>query len=293
MQKPNILVTGSKGQLGNELNKIKELYNDYSYIFTDVDELDITNLEELKDFFSKNRLDFVINCAAYTAVDKAETDIENAYKVNSLAVKNLMECCKLKNIPIIHGSTDYVFDGTNFKPIKEDQTTNPQTVYGASKLEGEKIISQYDKAIIIRTSWLYSVYGNNFVKTIIKLSTANKFVNVVFDQVGTPTNAADLADAILKIVSQTLKSGVVKNGIYNYSNEGVCSWYDFAKAILENTHINSSILPVKTEEFPRPAKRPYYSVLDKSKIKSAFDLEIPYWKDSLEIMLKNLVQMPK
>ncbi|MBN2664437.1 MAG: dTDP-4-dehydrorhamnose reductase [Bacteroidales bacterium] len=284
----NILVTGANGQLGSEIKNIKNKFNNYSFIFTDIEELDITNLDATYNFVENNNISLIINCAAYTAVDKAEKDAETAYKINVIGAENLKIAAQSINIPFIHISTDYVFDGKNFKPYTEDDITNPNSIYGKTKLEGEEKVSDYDKTITIRTSWLYSVFGNNFVKTIIKIANQNPTIKVVFDQIGTPTNAADLALAVLKIASDSLDTNAVKSGIYHFSNEGVCSWYDFAKTIVDFKKINCKIYPVGSEEFPRPAPRPFYSVLNKSKIKTTFDLSIPNWVDSLKTALNNM-----
>lgn len=281
---PTILVTGSNGQLGSEIKNISTNYK-FKFLFTDVDDLDISNYSEIQQFIENKKIDFIVNCAAYTAVDKAETEKELAYLVNSNAVENLAKISKSHNIKLIHVSTDYVFDGKSCLPYKEDDITNPIGYYGFSKLEGEKKIQQHDcESIIIRTSWLYSSFGNNFLKTIIKHSTVKNELNVVFDQVGTPTYAADLAKAILEII----KSDIFIKGIYHYSNEGVCSWYDFAYEIVKLTNSKCLINPIESKDFPTPTKRPNYSVLNKSKIKSTFHVKIPNWKESLNNCLNEI-----
>ena len=282
----NILVTGSNGQVGSE---IKELSQDYSYnfFFTDRNNIDITSKESIKEFCQTNSINVIINCAAYTAVDKAQSDIENADLVNRKAVKKLSIIAKELNIKLIHISTDYVFDGKNFKPYVEEFQTNPQSVYGKTKLDGENEIRDINplNSIIIRTSWIYSYYGNNFVKTMLRLGKEKEELGVIFDQVGTPTYAKDLAITILDIIPQIENSKVE---IYNYSNEGVLSWYDFAKEIMKMAKLNCKINPIETYQYPTPAKRPHFSLLNKSKIKSKFNLEIPYWKDGLDDCLKRL-----
>lgn len=285
----NILVTGSNGQLGNEIKAISQNYPDYNFIFTDINELDITEYQDINNFFSKNKIDFVINCAAYTAVDKAEEDTDNARYINVNAVKYLSQISRKNNCFLIHISTDYVFDGKNYKPYSENDPICPNSAYGKTKAEGEAEVKTHtDKAIIIRTSWLYSSFGHNFVKTIIKYGKERGKLNVVFDQVGSPTYAADLAESILYIIPY-LKA---KNNIdiYHYSNEGVCSWYDFAKEIIELTNISCDINPIETKDYPLPAPRPHFSVLDKSKIKKEFQIKIPHWKDSLKKCINKIYE---
>lgn len=277
-----ILVTGSMGQLGNELQVASKNYYGYEFIFTDADVLDITDADKTAKFIETEKPDWIINCAAYTAVDKAETEIEKATLINSTGIENLVKGIKGTDCRLIHISTDYVYNGKSSIPYTEEDETGPASVYGKSKLSGEKKALAHPDSMIIRTSWLYSSFGNNFVKTILRLSSEREFLKVVYDQVGTPTYAADLATTIMGIVS-----GVIKNqtafipGIYNYSNEGVCSWYDFAVAIKEMTGSSCKISPVLSEEFPLPAQRPFYSVLNKKKIKETYDLEIPHWRESL------------
>ncbi|MDR3326720.1 MAG: dTDP-4-dehydrorhamnose reductase [Prevotellaceae bacterium] len=281
-----ILVTGSYGQLGSELNILLRQYPDIQSIFTDVDTLDICDKEVVNRFFEENQPDFVINCAAYTAVDKAESDIELCYKINRYAVENLAESAKKINAKIIHISTDYVFDGTSSVPYKEDSIICPKSIYGKSKAEGEAVLTAINPAnsVIIRTAWLYSVFGNNFVKTMLRLGLEKEQISVVFDQTGTPTNAADLARAILSITN----SNNCVAGIYHFSNEGVCSWYDFAKAIFELKNLPCKVLPIESSQYPVPAHRPHYSVLNKGKIKATFGITIPHWHESLQRALTNL-----
>jgi len=282
----NILVTGSNGQVGSELQALSKNY-EYNFFFTDRTSLDITNKESIKNFTQENSIDIIINAAAYTAVDKAEDDKENADRVNHLATQYLAEVAKEQNIKLIHISTDYVFNGENFKPYTEDDITNPNGVYGATKLKGEKAMQAINPkdSIIIRTSWVYSSFGVNFVKTMLRLGKERDRLGVIFDQVGTPTYARDLAKAILDIIPN-IKNKQVE--IYNYSNEGVLSWYDFSKEIMRMAKIKCTINPIETKEYPTPAKRPHYSLLNKSKIKKEFNIAIPYWKDSLEECLKIL-----
>ena len=282
----NILVTGSNGQVGSEIKELSSNYN-YNFFFTTRDDIDITSKDSIKEFCQTNSINIIINCAAYTAVDKAQSDIENADLVNRKAVKKLSIVAKELNIKLIHISTDYVFDGKNFKPYVEEFQTNPQSIYGKTKLDGENEIRDINplNSIIIRTSWVYSYYGNNFVKTMLRLGKEKEELGVIFDQVGTPTYAKDLAITILDIVPQIENSKVE---IYNYSNEGVLSWYDFAKEIMKMAKLNCKINPIETYQYPTPAKRPHFSLLNKSKIKSKFNLEIPYWKDGLDDCLKRL-----
>ncbi|MBK2094467.1 dTDP-4-dehydrorhamnose reductase [Francisella philomiragia] len=287
----NVLVTGSSGQLGSELKELvsssKLEIQNYTFIFADSKSLDITDHESVKQFIIDNGIRCIINCAAYTAVDKAESDFEMADKINHLAVVNIAKIAKDYDIKLVHISTDYVFNGHNYRPYLEDDQTNPQGVYGATKLAGEQAILDINpkNSIIIRTSWVYSYYGNNFVKTMLRLGRERDSLGVIYDQVGTPTYARDLACAILDIIP-TIQNSKFK--IYNYSNEGIASWYDFAKEIMVIANIDCQVNPIETKDYPTPAKRPHYSVLNKSKIKSDFNIEIPYWKDSLRDCIKRL-----
>ena len=282
----NILVTGSNGQLGSEIRELSSSYK-YHFFFTDRELLDITNTLEIKNFIESNNISTIINCAAYTAVDKAEEDKKLADLVNHIAVKNLAQIAKDKKIKLIHISTDYVFDGKAYMPYKEDDVTNPNGVYGKTKLDGENAMININplNSIIMRTSWVYSSFGANFVKTMLKLGKERDELGVIFDQVGTPTYARDLAKAILDILP---KIDNEKVEIYNYSNEGVLSWYDFAKEIMRMAKLNCVINPIETKEYPTPATRPHYSLLNKSKIKQTFNITIPYWKDSLDECLRKL-----
>lgn len=285
-----ILVTGAYGQLGNEINCLTAKYPDWQFLFTDVDSMDITSESALKIWFQNNKPDYVINCAAYTAVDKAESDIETAEKVNALAPLLLGIFSKRIGAKLIHISTDYVFDGEAFTPFSESDKVNPKGVYGETKLKGEQnCIDENPEAVVIRTSWLYSSFGNNFVKTMLRLGLERSHLNVVYDQIGTPTYAADLAIAILEIIEIAEKEPTkFVPGIYHYSNEGVASWYDFAKAIFEISGVSCTVEPVLSDQFSTVAKRPNYSVLDKSKIKNVFGITVPYWRDSLENCISKL-----
>ena len=278
-----VLITGANGQLGSEINKIAVQFPNIEFCFTDVAELDITNSEKVAQLLADFQPGFLVNCAAYTAVDKAETDLEFATLLNATAVGILAEQTAKASCKMIHISTDYVFDGKGPRPYQEDNPVGPQSVYGSTKLEGERLCQKYNpQRLIIRTSWLYSAFGNNFVKTMVRLGNEKPEISVITDQIGTPTNAADLARAILTIISST-ETGekAFVPGIYHYSNEGVASWYDFTKAIFDITGIHCSVKPIASEDFPSPVQRPAYSVMNKSKIKLIFGLQIPYWRDSL------------
>ncbi len=277
-----ILVTGANGQLGSEL-RVLSVNSNHEFLFTDVAELDITNREAVDNYVSEHGAEIIVNCAAYTNVDKAEDDTEMADNINHLAVKNLAEVSAKYKLILIHISTDYVFDGSKNTPYLETDPTAPLGVYGHTKLDGEKAVTDSGcDYLIIRTSWLYSSFGNNFVKTIRRLTAEKDSLKVVFDQVGTPTYAADLASAILEII----ETGKYKSnsGIYHFSNEGVCSWYDFAIEIRNLSGNLCDIQPCHSDEFPSKVKRPNFSVLDKTKIKETFGLKIPYWKVSLREM---------
>ncbi len=285
-----ILITGSNGQLGREIQLVLESFPELSGEFHDIDTLDITDSEAVNSLFQTKNFDFVVNCAAYTAVDKAESDIEMATLINAKAVEILALACKNINCKFIHVSTDYVFDGTAHKPYIESDTTNPTSVYGSTKLDGEKAAMLNPDSIVIRTSWLYSIHGNNFVKTMLRLGTERKQLHVIFDQVGTPTLARDLAQAIISIIQQTSTDACeFIPGIYHYSNEGVCSWYDFATEIMSIAQLDCQVNPLESKDYPTPVARPHYSVLNKSKIKTTFNLSIPYWKTSLTACIKELM----
>ena len=284
----NILITGANGQLGSEIKAIASSYSKFSFLYEDLPRLDICDFLELDQFVKAHNINAVINCAAYTAVDKAETDFETAEKVNALGVENLVKSMQSVNGKLIQISTDYVFDGTNHMPYVEADLVNPLGVYGSTKLNGENIILNSNiNGIVVRTSWLYSSFGNNFVKTMLRLGKEKNNLNVIFDQVGTPTYARDLAKACLDILSNNEQLDV-KGKLYHYSNEGVASWYDFAKAIMEFGNLGCNVSPIETKAYPTPAKRPAYSILNKSKIKADFGLEIPYWRDSLQNCIQKL-----
>ena len=283
----NILVTGANGQLGNELRQISGNFPDDCFFFTDVAELDITNPDAITDFFVKNNVQTVINCAAYTAVDKAESDGPAANLINATAVAHLAKICKQTDATLIHVSTDYVYDGCACKPYSEDHRTAPVSVYGRSKLVGEEAALTVPKSVVIRTSWLYSSFGNNFVKTMLRLGRERETLNVVFDQVGTPTYAADLAQAIMVIV-KTAELNHLITGIFHYANEGVCSWYDFAHEIMQQAGLECAVRPIETKDYPTPASRPHFSVLNKTRMKAAYGIEIPHWKDSLSRCLAEI-----
>jgi dTDP-4-dehydrorhamnose reductase len=289
-----ILVIGKSGQLGRSILALVQHYPLNEFTFVDREVLDLSNSESIASYFNAKTFDVIINCAAYTAVDKAESEQKLANQINHLAVKQLAQIVKQQNATLIHVSTDYVFNGQNFKPYIESDQTDPQSTYGLTKLKGEQAIQQIDpKGLIIRTSWVYSEYGNNFVKTMLNLGRDRDSLNIIFDQIGTPTYAGDLAKLILSIVESdklTLSdsSASTSNKIFHYSNEGVCSWYDFAKVIFEFFSIECQVTPIETKDYPTPANRPHYSLLNKAKIKETFDLTIPYWKDSLKMCVKRL-----
>ena len=282
----NILITGSNGQLGSDIKELSENYP-YNFFFTDRTALDISNEEDIKNFIQKNSINTIINCAAYTAVDRAESDEVNADNINHLAVKYLAQISKEKNIKLIHVSTDYVFDGKNHKPYLETDSTNPNGIYGKTKLDGENAMISINplNSIIIRTSWVYSSFGANFVKTMLRLGKERDELGVIFDQVGTPTYARDLAKAILDILPKIENEKVE---IYNYSNEGVLSWYDFAKEIMRMAKLQCKVNPIESSAYPTPATRPHFSLINKSKIKAEFDIIVPYWKDSLDECLRKM-----
>ncbi|MDE0782884.1 MAG: dTDP-4-dehydrorhamnose reductase [Planktomarina sp.] len=286
MTKPQtILVTGSAGQLGQSIKTIATDYPDCEFVFANRQQLDLSNETSITDFFEHQTFHVIINCAAHTAVDKAESEPELANQINHIAVQKLSNIAKQHNTKLIHISTDYVFNGRQYRPYLETDSVEPQGVYGQTKLSGEQAIRNILKnnAIIIRTSWVYSEYGNNFVKTILKLGQERDSLNVIFDQVGTPTYAKDLAKAIMNIVQgRNFKHVDFTTSIVHFSNEGVCSWYDFAKAIFELANIQCHVNAIETKDYPTPAKRPHYSVLNKAKIKQTYSVATPYWKDSLK-----------
>ena len=308
----SILVTGKNGQLGLSLQKLVRdsstalgISAEMNFVFVERHELDLACSDIISAFFSNQRFDAIINCAAYTGVDKAEKESELADQINHLAVAQLAKIAKQQSIPLVHISTDHVFNGKGFKPYVESDATDPQNVYGLTKLNGEQMILVSGcKGAIIRTSWVYSEFGNNFVKTMLRLGKESDSLNVIFDQVGSPTYAMDLAQAVLAILNaefsmlndqQTSEIQHSKLNIYHYSNEGICSWYDFAQVIFELSDISCQVKPIETKDYPTSAKRPHYSVMNKSKIKHDLPypkatpgLVIPYWRDSLKICLKEL-----
>jgi len=286
MKTKNVLVTGSNGQLGMCLRDMeRKLLSIHNFFFTDVNELDITDGTSVSDFIQKNQIDCIINAAAYTWVDKAESEPELAFRINAEAVGNLAQLCKKNNRFLIHISTDYVFDGTAKTPYKTDTPTHPISIYGKSKLEGEKaIFFEQPSCAIIRTSWLYSKYGHNFLKTIVQLGKENKEIRVVDDQFGSPTNANDLATVIIEMIHQSDK--VSKPSVFHYANEGVTTWHGFAEEIMNRAKLPCKVLPISSVHYPTPAKRPAYSVFDLSKIKEFLNIEIPQWKESLIMELE-------
>lgn len=283
-----ILITGANGQLGNEMRVLAEENAQHEYIFTDVQELDICDEQAVRTFVKENGVEVIVNCAAYTAVDKAEDDEAFADKLNHLAPGYLAAAAEEVGAALIQVSTDYVFDGTAHLPYTEEVAPCPNSAYGRTKLAGEEAVMQKcSRAMVIRTAWLYSIYGNNFVKTMIRLGKEREALGVVFDQIGTPTYANDLARAIMAAINQ----GVVP-GIYHYSNEGVCSWYDFTRAIHRLAGITTcNVSPLHTHEYPAKAPRPNYSVLDKTKIKKTFNIAIPHWEDSLQVCVNKLMEV--
>ena len=282
----NILITGCNGQLGNEMQLLEKVNTQHQYFNTDVAQLDITNPEAIEEFVNNNAIDIIVNYAAFTAVDKAESSQELCHLLNAKAPEYLAAAVAKRGGYLVQVSTDYVFDGTNHTPYTEDEATCPNSVYGSTKLEGEKLaMAACANTMIIRTAWLYSTFGNNFVKTMIRLGQEKPELGVIFDQIGTPTYAGDLAAAIMAAIN----NGIVP-GIYHFSNEGVISWYDFTKAIHRIAGITSChVKPLHTTEYPTPAARPHYSVLDKTKIKQTYGIEIPYWEESLEKCVAKLL----
>ncbi|WP_455499059.1 dTDP-4-dehydrorhamnose reductase [Coprobacter sp.] len=274
-----VLITGANGQLGNEMRCLAEKDKKNTFLFTDVQDLDITDSESVMKFVTDHNIDIIVNCAAYTAVDKAEDDEELCRKINALAVENLAKAAVVNQAKIIHISTDYVYSGVHYKPYSESDETAPCSVYGVTKLEGERLLfDNCSEAVVLRTSWLYSTFGNNFVKTMIRLGKERERLNVIFDQIGTPTYAGDLAKMIMTIID----SGTFIPGVYNFSNEGVCSWYDFTKTIHRIAGITTcKVMPIEGREYPSRAIRPYYSVMNKRKIKETYAVSIPYWEESL------------
>lgn len=275
------IVTGANGQLGNEIKRIAAQLPEIKFIYTDIDSLDLSNKTDVEAYILDNNPDFVINCAAFTAVDKAETETELAEKINAKVPEYLAQLSNTHNFNFIHISTDYVFSGKQHLPTTEQTPTEPESEYGKTKLLGERLVLQTTDAIVIRTSWLYSVFGNNFVKSMLRFGAEREQIGVVYDQVGTPTNAADLAQGIIRILEKNILDNIWHGGIYHFSNEGVCSWFDFAKEIMQLANLSCNVKPILTHEYPLPAPRPAFSVMNKQKIKETFNFAIPYWKDSL------------
>jgi dTDP-4-dehydrorhamnose reductase len=282
-----ILITGAKGQLGNEIKTISENYT-LDFDFTDIEELNLTNLDEVKSYISRTHPDYVVNCAAYTAVDNAESNAADAELINARVPENLSILARELKFKLIHISTDYVFSGKGYIPWNEDDQPMPESVYGATKRLGELLVQKNSKSIIIRTSWLYSIFGNNFVKSMMKLGNERESLGVVYDQTGSPTNAADLAKTVMDVISYSEKTKTWRAGIYHYSNEGVTSWYDFAVEIMDLAQIQCKISPILSKDYPLPAPRPNYSVMNKYKIRHTFEIDIPYWKESLKKAIKQL-----
>ena len=285
-----ILITGAKGQLGQEIRKKKDLLKEAEFYFTDIDELDISNEKEVSDIIRRISPSWLVNCAAYTAVDRAEKEPAEAFAINASAVSNIVTAAKYAgDMKLIHISSDFVFDGKRQTPYTEDNTTGALSVYGKSKQKGEEYALSYPPATVIRTSWLYSEFGSNFVKTILRLSAERDEINVINDQAGSPTWAADLATAVIKIISDSEENeNNYIPGLYHYSNEGSCSWHEFAEEIKRIQMSDLKINAVSTAEYPLPAKRPAYSVLCSDKIKKIYNIDIPYWKKSLEKCIQNI-----
>jgi dTDP-4-dehydrorhamnose reductase len=282
-----ILVTGSNGQLGSEIRQASKNYYGYDFTFTDINELDITDSQKTLEFIDTLKPDWIINCAAYNSVDRAESEPDAAMLINSFSVKNIAEAVRGSACRFIHISTDYVFSGEACVPYDENSPAIPQTAYGRSKLAGEMAALTHNRTMIIRTSWLYSAYGSNFVRTILAKAGENKPLRVVFDQAGTPTWAGGLAGTIMSIISQVVRNQTAFiPGIYHYSDEGVCSWYDFAEAVVEEAKLSCKVIPIRSSEFNSAAKRPSYSVLDKSKIKENYNIEIQHWRTNLKSCIK-------
>ena len=285
----NVLITGANGQLGSEIKDCQHNFKELNVIYADIPDLDICNEDAVNTFVTINGIEAIINCAAYTAVDKAEEDSETAKKVNTVGVFNLVKAMENVNGKMIHISTDYVFDGTKYLPYDEEDTVSPIGVYGKTKREGElAVINSSLEGIVIRTSWLYSTHGNNFVKTMMRLGKEKERLNVIFDQIGTPTFAGDLANTCLAILSNEQNRIDESGKVYHFSNEGVASWYDFATAVMKINKLDCEVLPIETKDYPTLAKRPHYSVLNKAKIKQNFKITIPYWRDSLEKCIQKL-----
>jgi dTDP-4-dehydrorhamnose reductase len=286
-----VLVTGGNGQLGRELQRSVPEGDVFDFLFHDIDSLNICDRDSLEVFVKKFHPEYIINCAAYTAVDKAEDEQELAFRINEQGVANLVDTAKAYNIQLIHISTDFVFDGLSDRPYHEDDQPGPLSVYGKSKLAGERKMTDNETGIIIRTSWLYSPFGNNFVRTMLRLGAQRDEVRVVNDQIGTPTRAKDLAAAIIRIVqSHHLEKEGMISGIFHYSNEGQCSWYEFADAIMKAAGLSCRVVPIPSSQYPQQAQRPGYSALDKTKIKDRFSLDIPHWRSALNESMEEIIK---
>jgi dTDP-4-dehydrorhamnose reductase len=284
-----VLVTGANGQLGQSIQFIANKYPKIQFVYTDFQEMDITNIESCQAVFSEHKPQFCINTAAYTAVDKAESESEKAHLINAVGAENLAKVCKEFDTILLHISTDFIFDGISTKPYLETDTPNPQSVYGQTKLDGELAIQKtWEKHFIVRTSWVYSQFANNFMKTMLRLALERDSLSVVSDQIGTPTNAVDLAEVLLSIIQSPITDHPSSFGVYNFSNEDQCSWYDFANEIFQQKGISIDLNPIPTSAYPTPAKRPAFSVLNKSKIKTTFPIAITDWKTSLKKCLELL-----
>ncbi len=287
-----ILITGANGQVGQCFQQLAAQYPQWQFIFNDFPELDITDRKAVSSFFQQKSINWCVNCAAYTAVDKAEGEPELARKINVTGAKNLAEACAAQGIPLVHFSTDYVYHNRQNTPFRESDPVSPKSMYARTKLAGDRAAMKANPlAMVVRTSWVYSPFGNNFVKTMLRLGAERRELNVVFDQIGTPTYAPDLAAAILQVIQKVERKEVPRKnlgGVWHYSNEGVTSWYDFAKAVFEIKKMSCCVHPIETKDFPTPALRPPFSVLNKAKIKAAFGLEIPHWRESLEKCLAAL-----
>lgn len=284
-----VLVTGANGQLGRSIRARVEAFPGFDFLFTDVDTLDICDSEAVRSFVTEHDVRYIMNCAAFTAVDRAEENVELCERINSDAVRILGEVAAEIGAKVIHVSTDYVFDGTSCRPYREDDATCPVSVYGRTKLAGEiGLMKACPDSVILRTAWLYSEYGNNFMKTVLRLAADRDELRFIFDQVGSPTYAGDLAMAMLTILNSDVDGKFVP-GIYHFSNEGVCSWYDFTVKILDIAGLKKRVVPIETKDYPTPAKRPHYSVLNKAKVKSVYGIEIPHWESSLAFCMNNRV----
>lgn len=286
----SVLITGCKGQLGSEIQRISDNFPEISFYFTDLEELDITRPDDIRSYLDKNPVKFLVNCAGYTAVDKAEDDKDMAYLLNANATASLAGISAELGIQMIHLSTDYIFNGEKNHPYTEDDPADPQTVYGKSKLLGEQALKKAGSGIIVRTSWLYSSFGNNFVKTILRLSGEREQLNVVFDQTGCPTYALDLASALLDMIRKEIElNHAPRHDIYHYSNQGICSWYEFAASIVDYAGKQCKILPVESKDYVTRARRPRYSVMSKEKITGKYNLHIPHWKESLSAFINEII----